>query len=151
MRLFRYFIISTLLTSATPTLASQPAHKISAGITLYNQLKLDAAFPVLEKEARSGNVESQYYLGEALRKRNRYMTPEAQYWYETAAMNGSKYAMIQLGRSGNDLCKTMSNCPETEQTSSDWLRNVETLAKPKAEQGDEEAMYIMYEVTLNRD
>ncbi|QAX85076.1 sel1 repeat family protein [Pseudomonas sp. DTU12.3] len=151
MRLFRYFFVATFLISATSTFASQSAHEISAGITLYNQLKLDAAFPVLEKEAQSGNAESQYYLGEALRKRNRYMTPEAQRWYETAAMNGSIYAMIRLGRSGNDLCKTMSNCPETEQTPSDWLRNVETLAKPKAEQGDEEAMYIMYEVTLNRD
>lgn len=149
MRPFRYFIIATLLTSATPTFASLPAHEVSAGITLYNQLKLDAAFPVLEKEAQAGNVESQYYLGEALRKRNRYMTPEAQHWYETAAMNGSIYAMIQLGRKNSDLCKIMDNCPASSKSPAQWFAYAKELALAKANSGDAESLFLMYEITLN--
>ena len=149
MRLFRYFIIATLLTSATPTFASLPAHEVSAGITLYNQLNLDAAFPVLEKEAQAGNVESQYYLGEALRKRNRYMTPEAQHWYETAAMNGSIYATIQLGRAKNDLCAIMENCPPSKKTQAEWFVEAKKITLPKANDGDPESLYLMYEITLD--
>ena len=103
------------------SLANQQEPLPSSGMVLYNQLKLDAAFPVLEKEALSGNVDSQYYLAEALRKRNRYMTPEAQHWYETAAANGSIYAMIQLGRKDTDLCKIIENCPASARTPAEWL------------------------------
>jgi len=127
----------------------EPAHEVSPGIILYNQFKFDAAFPILEKEAQSGNMESQYYLGEALRKRNRHMTPEAQHWYETAAMNGSIYAMIQLGRKNSDLCKIMDNCPTSSKTPAQWLAHARDLALVKANSGDAESLFLMYEITLN--
>ncbi|WP_085707695.1 tetratricopeptide repeat protein [Pseudomonas sp. B35(2017)] len=122
----------------------------SSGIVLYNQLKLDTAFPVLEKEALSGDVDSQYYLGEALRKRNRYMTQGAQYWYETAAVNGSIYAMIQLGRKNEDLCRAMDNCPTSTRSPAGWLTHAKKLLLAKANNGDPESLYLMYEITLDR-
>jgi TPR repeat protein len=149
VRLFRYFFVATLLISTTPAFASKSASEVSAGIALYNQLKFDAAFPSLEKEAQSGNVESQYYLGEALRKRNRYMTPEAQHWYETAALNGSIYAMIQLGRAKNDLCAIMENCPPSKKTQAEWFVEAKKITLPKANDGDPESLYLMYEITLD--
>ncbi|WP_108224485.1 tetratricopeptide repeat protein [Pseudomonas fluorescens] len=149
MRLFSYFFVATFLISTTPAFASKSAREVSAGIAIYNQLKFDAAFPSLEKEAQSGNVESQYYLGEALRKRNRYMTPEAQHWYETAAMNGSIYAMIQLGRAKNDLCAIMENCPPSKKTQAEWFVEAKKITLPKANDGDPESLYLMYEITLD--
>lgn len=101
--------VSTAAFASTPD-SQNNRNKIS-GIILYNQLKIDAAIPQLEKDAEAGDIDSQYYLGEALRKRNRYMTREAQQWYGKAANNGSIFAMIQLGRQNNDLCKKMNNCP----------------------------------------
>ncbi|MCU7251300.1 tetratricopeptide repeat protein [Pseudomonas koreensis] len=123
----------------------------SSGVALYNQLKLDAAFPVLEKEASSGNSDSQYYLGEALRKRNRYMTPEAQHWYETAAMNGSIYAMIRLGRKNEDLCSSMDNCPASAKSPVEWFTHAKELLLEKSNDGDPESLYLMYEITLDRE
>ncbi|KAB0514015.1 sel1 repeat family protein [Pseudomonas koreensis] len=121
------------------------------GITLYNQLKINSAIPQLKAEAESGNSESQYYLGEALRKKNRYMTPEAQHWYEAAAEQGNIYAMIQLGRSSRDLCQQMNNCPPTEKKPSEWFEKAKELTLPMAKEGNPESLYLMYEITLNRE
>jgi len=44
----------------------------------------------------------------------------------------------------------MSNCPESSKSPANWLQDARLLAEPKADQGDAEAMYIMYEITLNR-
>ncbi|MEN5312908.1 sel1 repeat family protein [Pseudomonas koreensis] len=123
----------------------------SLGIILYNQLKIDAAIPQLEKEAKAGNVDSQYYLGEALRKRNRYMTNEAQGWYEEAANNGSVFAMIQLGRQDNDLCKKMNNCAPSKHSSAEWLKEAKDKVIKEANEGDPESLYLMYEITFDRD
>ena len=149
MKLINYFITAIVCIAATPVSALEPAHEVSPGIILYNQFKFDAAFPILEKEAQSGNIESQYYLGEALRKRNRHMTPEAQQWYEKAANNGSIYAMIQLGRKNSDLCKIMDNCPTSSKTPAQWLAYARDLALVKANSGDAESLFLMYEITLN--
>lgn len=130
--------------------AHSQTNESTLGVVLYNQLKLGLAIPELKKEADSGNLDSQYYLAEALRKRSRYMTAEAQQWYEAAAKQGNYYAMIQLGRSGDDLCKRMNNCPNPIKAPVDWLRNARDLAQPRAEHGDAEAMYVMYEITLDR-
>lgn len=149
VKLINYFITAIVCIAATPVSASEPANEVSPGIILYNQFKFDTASPILEEEAQSGNMESQYYLGEALRKRNRHMTPEAQHWYETAAMNGSIYAMIQLGRKNSDLCKIMDNCPTSSKTPAQWLAHARDLALVKANSGDAESLFLMYEITLN--
>nr|WP_256588147.1 sel1 repeat family protein [Pseudomonas sp. AD21] len=149
MKLINYFITAIVCIAATPASASEPAHEVSPGIILYNQFKFDTAFTTLEEEARSGSAESQYYLGEALRRRSRYMTPEAQHWYETAAMSGSIYAMIQLGRAKNDLCATMENCPPSQKTQAEWFMEAKKITLPKANNGDPESLYLMYEITLD--
>lgn len=135
----------TGISSATPE-----GNEVTKGVILYNQLKFDSAVPELEKEAKSGNVESQYYLGEALRKRNRYMTLEAQHWYETAATNDSIYATIQLGRKNEDLCKVIVSCPVSSRTPSGWLAYAKELTLTSANTGDAESLYLMYEITFDR-
>ncbi|VVO10297.1 hypothetical protein PS718_03376 [Pseudomonas fluorescens] len=120
------------------------------GIILYNQLKAVSATPLLRVAAEAGDHEAQYYLAESLRQKNSYMNPEAKKWYEAAATQGDLYAMIQLGRDKNDLCKLANDCPTTEKKPSDWLNKAYSLAHPKAEDGNAEAMYIMYELTLDK-
>jgi len=150
--LIRHLALALTIATYTATgLATPQGSEPTLGVSLYNQLKISSAISELEKEAQSGNVESQYYLGEALRKRNRYMTSEAQHWYETAANNGSIYAMIQLGRSSRDLCQQMKNCPLGEKSPADWFEKAKGLALQKTNEGDPESLYLMYEITLNRD
>jgi TPR repeat protein len=134
---------------ASASEALQPNNQ-KFGITLYNQLKINAAIPQLEREANAGYVDSQYYLGEALRKRNRYMTPEAQQWYEAAADKGSVYAMIQLGRQNNDLCKQMNNCSANKKSATEWSSEAKNITLPRATEGDPESLYLMYEITFDR-
>jgi len=140
-----------LVTFAPATLAltdSELAIK-SSGIILYNQLKTISATPLLRIAAEAGDHEAQYYLAESLRQKNSYMNPEAKKWYEMAADQGDLYAMIQLGRVKNDLCKLSEDCPATDKIPSDWLNQASSIAQPKAEDGNAEAMYIMYELTLD--
>ncbi|WP_180697895.1 tetratricopeptide repeat protein [Pseudomonas crudilactis] len=119
------------------------------GIVLYNQMKIDAAIPQLKEEAKKGEIESQYYLAESLRKKNGYMTPEAQLWYESAAEKKNVYAMIQLGRAKNDLCAIMENCPPAKKTQAEWFVEAKKVTLPKANDGDPESLYLMYEITLD--
>jgi TPR repeat protein len=119
------------------------------GLMLYNQYK--EAVPDLRIAAEAGDREAQYFLAESLRLEKRYMTAEAHNWYEAAAQQGDYYAMIRLGRSGNDLCTVMNNCPPGRKAPLDWLREALKQAEPQAQQGDAEAMYILYHVTASRD
>ncbi|MGL4316367.1 MAG: tetratricopeptide repeat protein [Pseudomonas sp.] len=131
--------------SATLTPTQQSAKEL--GITLYNQHKAISAEPYLKKAAEAGDRESQYFLGEALRLNNRYMTPEAQKWYMAAAEQGDYYAMFRLSDTGTDLCAAMNNCPSGSRSDEDWTRLLWKTAEPLAEKGDGEAMMIMYNST----
>ncbi|PTT32065.1 tetratricopeptide repeat protein [Pseudomonas sp. HMWF021] len=142
-------ITTSTLTFAAPS--SNSEQKEPLGIVLYNQLKIDHAILELEREAADGNSESQYYLGEALRKKNRFMTPEAQHWYESAAEKNNVYAIIQLARAKNDLCTKIGNCPPSKKTQAEWFELANELVLPKAQKGDPESLYLMYEITLNRE
>ncbi|WP_085707691.1 tetratricopeptide repeat protein [Pseudomonas sp. B35(2017)] len=146
-----FLALSTLCMNAFAALTQEQVIAKEKGLILFNQFKISSALPYLEIASNAGDQDSQYYLGEALRQRNRYMTADARKWYEAAASQGNLYAMVQLGRSSNDLCKTMNNCPESSPPPANWLQEARRFAEPKAEQGDAEAMYIMYEITLNRD
>nr|WP_191623508.1 hypothetical protein [Pseudomonas fluorescens] len=109
--LFTALLIIALANPASAELSSeQQAAKIQ-GITLYNQYKAVTATPFLTIAAEAGDHEAQYYLGEALRRKNHYMNPEARKWYEASAAQGDLYAMIQLGRSEKDLCTFSNDCP----------------------------------------
>ncbi|WXL24747.1 sel1 repeat family protein [Ectopseudomonas mendocina] len=129
--------------------AEQQAAKVK-GITLYNQHKAISAVPYLEIAAKAGDRDAQYYLGEALRFNNRYMTEDAYKWYVAAADQGDYYAMYRLSGSENDLCSIMSNCPVDTKTPGDWLLQGRGEAKSKADKGDIEAMYVLTYLT-NKD
>jgi TPR repeat protein len=133
-------------------LFAKPTAELNAakqtGIVLYNQYKMAPAIQYLTMAATGGDAESQYYLAESIRNTKRYMTEDAQKWYEESANQNNVYAMIQLGRSDDNLCVNMGNCPESTKTPAQWLKGALDLTKPVAESGDPEAMYLMYELTL---
>lgn len=117
------------------------------GLELYNQFKAISALPFLKIAAEGGDHESQYYLGEALRRNKKYMTPEAQRAYEASASHGDLYAMIRLSQRGGDLCVQMNNCPSEQKSPMDWRKSVLEAATKQAEMGDSEAMYLLYRLT----
>ncbi|PWE44434.1 tetratricopeptide repeat protein [Pseudomonas prosekii] len=117
------------------------------GLELYNQFKSISALPYLKNAAEGGDHESQYYLGEALRRNKKYMTPEAQRAYEASASQGDLYAMIRLSQRGGDLCVQMNNCPSEQKSPMDWRKSALEAATKQAEMGDSEAMYLLYRLT----
>jgi TPR repeat protein len=139
-------LISALSGNANAHLTPDEQAAKSRGILLFNQYK--NAQPELRIAAEAGDAEAQFYLAERLRKEKQFMTAEAQKWYEESANQNNVYAMIQLGRSGDNLCVNMGNCPESTKTPAQWLKGALDLTKPVAESGDPEAMYLMYELTL---
>ena len=155
MRLFRLLaVLSLCLTSLGQAWAQLTPEQQAAkerGLMLYNQHKAISATPFLRIAAEAGDSEAQYFLAESLRFNNRYMTTEAHHWYEAAAQQGDYYAMIRLGRSGNDLCTVMNNCPPGRKSPEEWLREAQKRAEPQAQQGDAEAMYILAQLTGSRD
>ncbi|MDR8012819.1 tetratricopeptide repeat protein [Ectopseudomonas guguanensis] len=151
---FRQLITSALTTLlcfsawAAPLTPEQHAAK-EKGIILYNQYKAISAEPYLEIAAQAGDKEAQYYLGEALRLNNRFMTEEAYKWYVAAAEQGDYYAMYRLSGTGSDLCSAIGNCPPDHRTPGDWLLLGRKTAQAFAEKGDSEAMYVLYYLTNN--
>ena len=143
-------LLSLTFSQAWAQLTPEQQAAKERGLMLYNQYKAISATPFLRIAAEAGDREAQYFLAESLRFNNRYMTTEAHHWYEAAAQQGDYYAMIRLGRSGNDLCAVM-NCPPERKAPLDWLREALKQAEPQAQQGDAEAMYILYHVTASRD
>lgn len=114
---------------------------------LYNQFK--DGEPDLRVAAMGGDRESQFYLAKDLQNTARYMTAEAQKWYTAAAEQGDMYSMYQLSHNSSDLCHAMGNCPKGTRTAGEWVETLVNTARPLAEQGDGEAMYMMYLVTGN--
>ncbi|MGE8145241.1 tetratricopeptide repeat protein [Pseudomonas frederiksbergensis] len=145
-------VISYLFSiSALAQLSPEQATAKEQGLILYNQLKPSYATPLLSIAAEAGDHEAQYFLAESLRKKNHYMNPDSQKWYEAAADQGDLYAMIQLGRNDDSLCKNLQNCAPVQKPAIEWLKQAQNIAKPKAENGDTESMYIMYELTVDKD
>lgn len=143
-KIFNQLLAALALASTIFIPANAQSQDTNEGIVLYNQLKTTAAIPFLRKSADSGDSESQYYLGEALRKKNGYITPEASTSYESAAKSGNLYAMIRLGETSQDLCSQMKRCTTGSKASGEWNKEAKTLAQKKAADGDSEAMYILY-------
>lgn len=135
-------VMSTYLWASQLT-PEQEAAKIR-GLTLFNQHKAISAEPFLTIAAEAGDREAQFYLGKAIQFNKRYMTTEVQKWYTAAAEQGDMYSMYQLAYNGNDLCHVMGNCPQGTRTAREWKGLLITTAQPLAEQGDGEAMYMMY-------
>ncbi|MCP1476400.1 TPR repeat protein [Pseudomonas sp. EB276 TE3739] len=141
-----------LLTLASPqslALTNEQSQAKIKGIELYTQHKAISAIEPLQIAAEGGDDEALYYLGESIRKNNRYMTQEAQRAYEESAKKGNIYSMIRLGGADQDLCVTMKNCSPSEQSPEDWMNNAKKLATDQASHGDAESMYLLWEITGN--
>ena len=141
------FII--LPTCVSATLSSQQQSAKERGIILFKQYK--TAEPELRIAAEAGDAEAQFFLAEEIRQNKQYITDEAYKWYEAAATQGDLYSMIRIGRTDNDLCLTMKNCPTGKKEPKEWLAEATRIAKDKSDRGDAEALYIMYELTAERE
>ncbi|WKV97384.1 hypothetical protein PYV50_01855 [Pseudomonas sp. H22_DOA] len=95
----------------------------------------------LQTAAEAGDRDAQYYLGEAIRLSNRYMTEDAVKWYEAAAEQGHLYAMLRLSNK-EDLCTIIETC--TQKSGKDWRAQALKIAHERAERGDTEAMVALY-------
>ncbi|MFQ6572253.1 tetratricopeptide repeat protein [Pseudomonas sp. UM16] len=153
---FKYLSLVTLLGvfaifSVSSFAALSPAQQAAKerGIMLYNQYK--PAEKELRIAAEAGDAEAQFYLGEDLRHKNRYMTAEARNFLEASASQGNLYAMIRLGNSGSGLCNILGNCPAGFKSQEGWLREALKISKEQAAQGDPEGLYILYKVTGDFD
>lgn len=114
------------------------------GVRLYNQFKAFSATPLLKIAADAGDPDAQYYLGEAIRKNKKYMTSEALNAYEASALQGDIYSMIRLAGDKNDLCVTMNNCPKGRKEPGEWGKMALDTASIEADNGNAEAMYLMF-------
>jgi TPR repeat protein len=142
-------IIIALPTCVSATLSSQQQSAKERGIILFKQYK--TAEPELRIAAEAGDAEAQFFLAEEIRQNKQYITDEAYKWYEAAATQGDLYSMIRIGRTDNDLCLTMKNCPTGKKEPKEWLAEAARIAKEKSDRGDAEALYIMYELTAERE
>ncbi|VVP96871.1 hypothetical protein PS925_01922 [Pseudomonas fluorescens] len=130
-------------------LSTQQQKSKNEGIKLYNQYKATSAIEFLKIAADGGDDEALYYLGESIRKNNRYLTQEAQKAYEESAKKGNIYSMIRLGEADQDLCVTMKNCSPSEQSPEGWINEAKKLATDQASHGNAESMYLLWEITGN--
>ncbi|AZD02268.1 tetratricopeptide repeat protein [Pseudomonas chlororaphis] len=130
------------ITQANAQLSAEQQIAKDRGRILYNQYKV--AKPELTIAAKAGDRESQYYLAEELRKENQYITTEAHQWYVASAEQGDYYAMFRLATAQSDLCSVMKNCPSGTRTSEDWLKLLWQTVEPLVQNGDGEAMAVMY-------
>jgi uncharacterized protein len=111
--LSRILLLTALLFVNTSNADALAKEQFAKGFTLYNQHDWINSQEPLITAAKAGSNEAQYYLAEALRLSNRYMTEESQRWYEAAAEQNDLFAMIRLSDS-NDLCGTLQeSCKKT--------------------------------------
>jgi TPR repeat protein len=149
-----FYVVSILLLLISANCNAQAvteaeAAKKSLGLILFNQYK--PAELELRAAAEAGDSEAQFYLAEEVRQKNQYITPEAKKWLEAASSQGDFYALLILARSDNDLCAIMNNCSHGSQASEYWTPKLMQLASESADKGNAEALYIMYELTAERD
>lgn len=142
-------ILIALSTCVYATLNSEQQSAKERGIVLFKQYK--TAEPLLRIAAEAGDAEAQFFLAEEIRQEKQHLTNEAYKWYEAAANQGDLYSMIRIGRANNDLCTTMKNCPTGKKEPKEWLIKAKNIAIDKSDRGDAEALYIMYELTAERD
>lgn len=151
LKLFMRLLIVLLVgLNAVPSWALlSPEHQDSKnkGLIFYHLKQNDLAAPFLQVSADSGDVESQYYMGEIERRKSMYMSAEAQVWYEKAALQGDIYAMFRLRSGDKTLCVLMENCGPEVKSPEAWGETARELAEHRASCGDGEAMFQLYLLT----
>jgi len=106
------------------------------GYTLYQQRYGAVAITPLAQAAKLGHAEAAYWVGEILRKRYSFMTPEVENFYRLAAEGGEVYAMLRFAQKGK-MCGTLRNCNYDRQK---WIDRAKETALPEAKAGDTQAM-----------
>lgn len=146
--IFKALILIALGTFSTLGYSAQEDAEFNIGFTLYNQNDWINSQDHLRAAAEAGNSEAQYYLAEALRLSNRYMTEESQHWYTAAAEQDDLFAMIRL-LDNDDLCGMLQeNCKKDRMY---WKKRAQSLAQEQAASGNNVAMHAMYYLSGNRD
>lgn len=140
---FIFFL--TLFCITTQACSDQDA--LQKGVMIYNQNDWINSQPYLRSAAEEGNSEAQYFLAEALRLSNRYMTEESQKWYTAAAAQNDLFAMIRLSDS-DDLCGLLQKSCKKNQTY--WKNRALILAQEQASNGNNLAMHALYYLTGDR-
>ena len=92
----RCVIAITLLLFVATSMAL--AGNLKKGIELYDQKKFSEAFQIIQKEAKTGNAEAQYYLGKMYRKGEGVQQDNRQavYWYTKSVEQGNRKAQNNL-------------------------------------------------------
>lgn len=132
--------VSTTSISNAQLIENQAVAK-ETGIMLYKQGAWTSSQPFLRTAAEAGDKKSQYFLGEAIRLSNRYMTEEARNWYVAAAEQGELYAMLRLS-SKKDPCNLLDDCAGKGNV--DWREQALKIAHERADKGDTEAMVVLF-------
>ena len=130
--------VSTTSISNAQVIENQAAAQ-KTGIVLYQQSAWTTSQQFLRIAAEAGDKKSQYFLGEAIRLSNRYMTEEARNLYVAAAEQGELYAMLRLS-SKKDLCNSLDDCGGEGNV--DWREQALKIARERADKGDTEAMAV---------
>lgn len=84
------------------------------GVFLYNLRRTNDAASFLKVAAEAGDRESQFFLGEVIRKRATHTSPESQYWYRLAANQNDVYAMMRLFKVDDAVCVALDECTPWE-------------------------------------
>lgn len=109
------------------------------------------ALPLLEKAARAGDADSQYFIGEIERKSATYVTDESQHWYELAASQGHVYAMMRLFNVKLSVCRLLDNCSGLSKEGDVWRAYAKRVAEQQAAQGNGKAMFQLFLMTSKFD
>ncbi|MFI8648062.1 tetratricopeptide repeat protein [Pseudomonas iridis] len=142
-------LFSLLLHSlAYGQLTSEQQEAKEKGLELYQQSDWYDSQSLLKVAAEGGDSTAQYYLAEVIRLSNRYKTAEAEKWYEAAAEQGDLYAMLRLS-SKDDLCNEMGSC--AGKSGKDWREQALKVAREQAENGDSDAMTVLYTANQGLD
>ena len=146
--IFSFLIFLFLSNAFAGQLTESEEKSRDKGVLLYQQGTWTSSQPFLRVAAEAGDKKSQYFLGEAIRLSNRYMTKEARNWYVAAADQGDLYAMLRLS-SKNDLCNAMDDC--ATKTSEEWRARALKIARERAAEGNTEAMVVMFTANQGLD
>lgn len=155
--LAQYFLMCVFMCSSCGSsfvwahlMADEEKAKIQ-GLIFYNLEQSNLAAPYLQFSAESGDMESQYYMGEIERQKSMFMIAEAQAWYEKAAEQGDVYAMFRLRSGDRTLCTLMEKCGADVRSPDAWEEIARNLAEERAAHGDGEAMFQLFLLTGNFD
>ncbi len=138
------FVVGVICSQvALADLTSEQVAAKNRGLFLYNLRRTNDAASFLKVAAEAGDRESQYFLGEVIRKRATYVSPESQYWYQLAANQNDVYAMMRLFKVDDAVCVALDECTLGNNFKG-WRVTARKVAESRAAEGSGEAMYQLF-------